>query len=396
MDIEELEKTQIRLLESVKQLRSRPIVGNIISELVSEPRIKLLRGLRGVGKTTIMLQLLNKVSQKAFYFSADSPLVTEDGIYKTSKELISRGYEILFIDEVHTHPNWRNDLKSLYDEFPKIALICSGSAPLALIPERREKEYTILPMTLREFLYIKYAKEQEAKNLWIDRDKSLEFVAKNDDVERAYKEYVEIGGFPVSLNYNKDDALNSIFNTIRKSVREDSVSITKLSLEKTHAMESLLIRLATSPPGELSLSSLSNNLRISKTSVAEIVKVLEEMKVIRLILPYARGAKLIRAEPKILFTHPNLRVAICRQLHVPFDIGSIREESVLFGLESIGGVVNTLKGAKKSPDYIVNINGEKIVIEIGGNSKTKIQLSEFNQFETILIGDYQIKTLLLE
>jgi predicted AAA+ superfamily ATPase len=392
-NIEQLRIISLSLLKSVEGFRAREVTGAILSSLGAEPRIKLLRGFRGVGKTTAMLQSFGQNQEKALYFSADNPAVKSWGLYNTAKAAVKSGYPLLFIDEVHTYPEWRQEIKALHDELPQLRLVASGSAPLALVPERREELVCLHEMGLREFLLLKTGSRQTSEEEWRNKEASLQLIASNPGIDVAFQTYLKAGGFPLSIGMDEGRALDAIYHSVRKSVREDAVFFLKMSKEKVFAMESLLNMLATSKPGELSVTSLSSSLHASKSVVYEIIDALMGMEIIRVIRPYARGAALVRAEPKLLFFHPNMRFAVCRQLGFQADKGAVREELAVFGFSERGWSVHTIKGEKKSPDYVIERTGERLVVEIGGERKGRLQLKGFP--EGLVIGEYQLLSLLL-
>ena len=376
MDLDELRKTAIRLGENVKKFKPRFIFYNIEKRISKEPRIKLIKGFRGSGKTTILLQIFNKHRENSIYLSADSPLIAEEKLYDVLKSLIKENYKILLVDEVHKYPNWKRDVKAIYDEFPKVSIVCSGSAPLALIPERREELIQVEPMGFKEFLELKYKFHISAKNEWKDEKKSTEIVAKNSPTIEAYfNKYLQVGGYPISIAYDIESSKKALYNSIMKSIYEDSLNLLKMSQEKAFAMNQILSFLATSKPGELSINTLTNITGLSKSSIYEILNALEKMEIIRIIKPYGRGAKLVRGSPKMLFYHPNLRYSICSKLGMRPSIGALREELAVFSFVSKGYHIYTIKGAKKNPDYYIKkINS---VVEIGGPSKNKKQIKGF-------------------
>jgi len=391
IDLSELRLIALSLGGQVEKFRERHVVQQLLSSLDKKPRIKLLRGFRGVGKTTAMLQTFVKNRERALYFSADHPIVKSYGLYKTGKMAVKNGYSLLFIDEVHTFPEWRAEIKALHDEFPRLVMIASGSAPLALIPERREELISLHEMDFSEFVLLKSGKRMAAGEEWRDEEKTLEFTARFQEITGLFGAYCRVGGFPFSLEMDEEKAMEGIYNSIRKSIREDAVFFLKMSKEKVFAMENLLNFLATSKPGELSITSLSSVLRISKTVVYEIIDALSAMEIIRVVRPYAGGSAFVRAEPKILFFHPNLRYAICRQLGKKPETGAIREELAVFGFAERGWKVYTIKGGKKSPDYIVEKGEEKLVVEIGGEGKSTAQLKRYEK--GLLIRDHQLLIL---
>lgn len=385
-----------RLIEDAHQKRKRNIVNIISGDISTKPPIKILRGLRGIGKTTALLQLikLSSEQEKSFYFSADWPQVRASTLYEYTIGLLESGHKFLFIDEIHTYPDWESEIKIIVDQFPEIRVLATGSAPVVFRGDRREKIYEWGPMTFSEYLYLKYNVKLASHEEWKSHDKSTALIAPYyPDIEGWFSEYYKIGGFPFSLEYSYEDNINAIFTVIKQSLEKDAVTILKLSSQKIMAMEKLLYLVATSPPGEMSINSLSKNLGISKINVEEIIQALEQMKLLRMLKPDASGASLVRSEPKILFAHPNLRVSICEKLGIKPEIGSIREELVLFGLEQREYKVYTVKGFKKNPDYVIKKGNMSTVIEIGGAGKGKDQLYGFP--DSLLLKGNQLMALSL-
>jgi len=385
IDKNSLKETAIRLSNTTKEYAKRYFVEGI--EIKKEPRIKILRGFRGVGKTTALLQML---SGQAFYFSMDNPQVERFSLYELGKNLVLSGNDVLLIDEIHHYKNWKRDTKALYDEFTNLSIVASGSAPLAFEPERRYEIWDIEPLSLKEFLELG-GKKIQRNDTWINPEASLKFVAENSWLYEFYDQYLNGGGFPAYFSY-KEKTLPSIYHSIKKSIREDAVLLANADGEMVMAMERTIIFLATSKLGEFSINSLSSVVEINKNKAYQMVALLESMKILRLVRPYGRGSKLVRGEPKLMFYHPNLRKAICNALNMQVDIGAQREEMAVFALLSRGWSVNTIKGMKKSPDYIIEKGKERIIIEIGGPSKGKGQLRGFEE-KTLVLDDRSLIVL---
>lgn len=391
--IDSLRLVSLALAKRVETLRKRTTFEDLNTALSRKPRLKLLKGFRGLGKTTLLLQMLNEDIPNRFYFSADHPLAKEFGIYAVSKEVIRSGFMVILIDEIHTYPKWREEIKALNDEFPDLVIFASGSAPLALNPERREELIEIKPMDFAEYLSINKNLELKSENEWKDKQLAIAFIASNPSIESEFYKYARCSAFPSSLELDEERALDAIYHSIKKSIREDAVFFLNMSKEKVFGMENILIFLATASLGELSINAIAKSLELSKTVVYEIINTLETMEIIHIIRPYKKGLALVRAEPKMMFRHPNFRYAICKQLGKDVDIGSIREELAVFSFTERGFFVSTIKGMKKSPDYIIERNEEKFIAEIGGEGKTKAQLKGFEN--GIVLTEYQLIPLSL-
>ncbi len=389
--IDWLRENSFKLYELVKEFRKRWIFHKINSKLGSEPRIKLVRGFRGTGKTTLLLQLFGEHSERSIYINADNPKVKREGLYQIGSDAIERGYDILLIDEAHTFIDWRSHIKALYDENPNASFVVSGSAPLVFSAGRRETELNMEFLSLSEFIYLMDGTKVIASDdVWKDPDATLRFIARNPSLSRNWDEYIR-SGLPLFFSFNKNVS-SAVFNSIKKSIREDALYYLNMSGEKITAMESMLYMIATSSLGEFSVNSASKNLGISKYTAYEIINTLESMQIIRIVRPYGKGPKLVRGEPKVMFSHPAMRIAVCEELGEDADLGAVREEIAVFSLINRGYTVNTIKGAKRSPDYIVRKGKTIFLVEVGGESKTKKQLLNM-KLNGIIIKPRQLITL---
>ncbi len=371
IDLVKLEEISIRLAADAQGLKKRDFVTKIA--LGKEPRIKVLRGFRGVGKTTALLQLMGK---GAIYFSMDSPLVETSTLYEIGKTAAQAGYKTLLVDEAQYYVNWKRDAKALYDEFPQLSIVLSGSAPLAFEPERRHETIEVEPLSLGEFVRLQGEKSVPS-DAWMDEKKAVEFAALNPKIYAHSAKYAQGGGFPAYFAF-KEKTLEAVFSSMTKSIRQDSAFAANVDGEIIAGMEKAVVFLASSPAGEFSLNSLSNVLHLNRYKTGKAVDTLGAMKIVRLVRPDGQGAKLVRGDPKLLFYHPNLRKAVCSSLGIDAGTGALREELAVFFLQGRGWKVGTAKGLKKSPDYIIEKDGERMPIEIGGSGKGRSQLFGFD------------------
>lgn len=394
MAYDDLKPIVSRLTKRAANLKKRNIVHKILDEIEQKPDIKVIRGFRGVGKTTALLQVLHQWKEKSVYFSADWPQVRQHSLYDFTLEILKDGNLFIFIDEIHTYPNWETEIKAIVDQFPDTKLIVSGSAPVVFVGDRRQTIYDMDPMDFSEFLALKYNQTIEtSSDSWKSESQCIDTLSEYyPQIEGRFKEYYQIGGFPVAIDYDFEKTLEAIFTAIKMSLEKDAASFLKVSSSKILAMEKFLYFLATSKPGETSINSLSKNLAVSKDSIYEILSALERMKIIRVMKPYGTGGKLVRGEPKILFAHPNLRVAVCKKLRMEPEIGSLREELAVFGFDRRGYNIYTIKGQKKSPDYTIKNEKESLVVEIGGKNKSRKQLEQFEN--GLVVKDMQLLALL--
>ena len=98
-------------------------------------RLTGLIGPRGTGKTTLLLQYIkeNLNIEECIYTSLDNIYFTQNNLIEFVNELYDfYGIRYFFFDETHKYPNWNQELKNLYDSYPDIKIVFSGSSSLDL------------------------------------------------------------------------------------------------------------------------------------------------------------------------------------------------------------------------------------------------------------------------
>ena len=124
------------------------------------PRLLYLRGSRGVGKTTLMLQHLKDMgadSSHALYVSLDNIWLTATELYDLVRQYVQFGGGCLFLDEVHYIKNWQTLVKNLNDDFKDLRIVFTGSSLLRIEKSagdlsRRLAICELRGMSFREFL----------------------------------------------------------------------------------------------------------------------------------------------------------------------------------------------------------------------------------------------------
>ncbi|MBU1166431.1 MAG: AAA family ATPase [Bacteroidota bacterium] len=393
-DLDRLYRFALENSNMIKDYRKRFVYDDLKQVLKREGRekdkkqIMLIYGLRGVGKTTLMLQLFTEL-QNTFYFSADSILVKTETLFNIVEQAYRQGYKTIFIDEIHKYLNWVDEVKNIYDSFD-VRIIVSGSS-IASIKKggislgRRASNLPVLPLTFGEFFYLKQGIRYSAiMGDVLDKKSSMHWLSEHPNVEMHYREYLLTGGFPIKIG-QKD----TIFKIIKKMIYEDALAEFSLTKNKVDINDKLLGFLSLSKPGEFSYTSFSSISGHAKSSVYEAVHMLKELELIR-VLEESGPKSHAKSTIKLLFSHPNLRVAFADQLLSEAEFGALREEYFVFHMSNLSFAVFIPKKLKKTPDYEININSKKILFEIGSGLKSKKQLMGRSG---VIISDEQLIVL---
>jgi len=101
-------------------------------------RFSIIVGPRGVGKTTMMIQHLASwakhdiQSKHMLYIPVDHFVVGKQPLYEMAEDFYNYGGQLIAFDEIHKYSNWSLELKSIYDRFPTLTIIASGSSALEI------------------------------------------------------------------------------------------------------------------------------------------------------------------------------------------------------------------------------------------------------------------------
>ncbi|MEM2636852.1 MAG: AAA family ATPase [Candidatus Korarchaeota archaeon] len=331
-----------------------------------------IKGLRGVGKTVLMLQLAAE-TEKSVYFSADSVLISKFSLYEIVKELTNLGYTNIFIDEIHSRPEWDKEIKSLYDEHVA-RIIFSGSSAIDIVRTGADLSRRVVMEELRIVSF------REFLNIWkgynipaISLDKILsgkELLTK--EYMPAYKffdEYLRYGG----VLYPRDGFFGALENSLKKVATHDLGAFRDINVKYETDVYKLLHIVAHSPPFEVNYSSLARDLEISKNMAIRMVDDLAMAGLLIPILPCRQGVD-VRKEPKIYLTIPIREFFARGNERVK---GALREEFLVNHLRNLC-YIKSEKG-KKTPDFKYRdiMLEREITIEVGGIGKKTYQEADY-------------------
>lgn len=333
--------------------------------------ITVIWGLRGVGKTTLMLQHLKEHS--GLYFKMDHFLFSSHKLYDIIKYFYSKNYKNFYLDEIHTYKDWFKELKDIYDDMD-INIVASGSSAIALSEgknylARRSKFIHLRPLTFREYLEIKYKKN--LGRLTIDEvlKNPQETIAKLEvklkNIVEDFQHYIRYGGLPIV--FSEKFYSSAYIQIINRIITYDLLYL-NISRETILKAKKVIPFLAKSQPGEINLENISSSIGIAKGTLYTIIDAFKKAGLISGLFPYTSSAHvLVRKQPKIYFAHPSLRHNILMDIGESENIGAYREEFFFSAIKPNFKELRYIKEEKRNPDFIAN----KYIFEIGGPRKRK-------------------------
>ncbi len=208
-----------------------------------------ITGARGVGKTTMILQYIkeNSDSKRALYVSADDLYFSENKLYDLADNFYKSAGECLFIDEIHKYHDWSRELKNIYDSFPALKIVFTGSSVLDIIKgsadlSRRAIIYNLQGLSFREYLKLFHNYESEVYSL----KQIINNEVKLTDIVHPlplFNDYLRRGYYPFGVESEMDLRLGQI---IVQTLETDIPQYANLNVGTSRKLKRLLSIIAES------------------------------------------------------------------------------------------------------------------------------------------------------
>ncbi|MGN0047587.1 MAG: ATP-binding protein [Bacteroides sp.] len=294
-----------------------PVRRDLMDEIDWNDRLIGIKGTRGVGKTTFLLQYAKEkfgtnrsclfINMNNFYFAGHS-------IVEFAGEFQRRGGKVLLIDQVFKYPNWSRELRTCYDRFPQLKIVFTGSSVMRLKEENQElhdivKSYNLRGFSFREYLNLQTGMkfhsytleeilsnhEQIAKGV-LSKVRPLEYL----------QDYLHHGFYPFFLE--KRNFSENLLKTMNMMVEVDILLIKQIELKYLSRIKKLLYLLAVDGPKAPNVSQLANDIDTSRATVMNYIKYLADARLINMVYP--KGEEFPKKPSKIMMHNPNLMYSI--------------------------------------------------------------------------------------
>ena len=342
--------------------------------LTSEDKIVGIYGSRGVGKTTLMLQVARELQlsyDELIYISCDHPLLQDVSLFDLVDYFYSLGGKCMIIDEIHEAKDFEQQLKSVYDFFD-IKIIFSGSSAIQLTNPSFSRRYAMkkLPvLSFREFLELKLSysfKSYSLENI-LENHESLTYeildTLQDEKVLKYFKEYIKQGAYPFYFESNRP-YFQKIVDSINTILYTDIALLYNVSPDKIAVLKKLLATICVSKPLELSIEKLSQTVGVSRATLYKYIEYLHRAELLRHITYEAKRFKNMQKPDKLYLSNTNLCDALC----IDSDIGTKREIFFTNQLSHAHSIYYVERG-----DFLVN---EQYTVEIGGKNKSFKQIKD--------------------
>ncbi|MBK8391120.1 MAG: ATP-binding protein [Saprospiraceae bacterium] len=348
-----------------------------------DSRIILIKGCRGVGKSTLLLQALKEVMDDttSIYISLDHIYFASTTLYDCVESCYDLGYRTFVFDEVHKYTDWSIEIKNVYDSYSDVKIMATASSALDIMKgaadlSRRADVYHLRGLSFREYLMMESVvdipiytfEEILAKHVEIYDTYFEQF-----QLKKHFKKYLSNGIYPFfkEAGSRYHERLLSVINQV---IEVDLPAIFNVNYESTRQIKKLLAMLGRIAPYTPNIANLSRDLSMSRTSVLTFMDYLESADLLHILKSNAKSDSALTKPDKVYLENTNLLYALGNPTP---DSGMLRETFVMNALSMNNQISTPARG-----DLLVD---NKYTVEIGGPKKDFHQIS--NMPNPILIKE---------
>lgn len=295
-----------------------PVRRTLMDEINWGDRLIGIKGTRGVGKTTFLLQYAKEnfdvADRQCLYVNMNNFYFQGRGIADFAGEFYFKGGRVLLIDQVFKQPEWSKELRRCYDIYPNLKIIFTGSSVMRLKEENPElngivKSYNLRGFSFREFLNLltgNHFHPYTLQEILEDHGHIIKQVLPYVSPNKFFQDYLHHGFYPFfqeHRNYSEN-----LLKTMNMMTEVDILLIKQIELKYLTKIKKLFYQLAEGGPKAPNVSKLANDIETSRATVMNYIKYLTDARLLNMIYP--TGEEFPKKPSKVMLHNSNLLYAI--------------------------------------------------------------------------------------
>jgi len=359
--MESLIKIYLRLLQETEAKTFRYLYQSI----EWNERCIAIIGAKGVGKTTMLLQHIKHTfanKNEALFASLDNTWFANHSIFDLADEFYLNGGTHLFLDEIHHYPNWATEIKNIYDSFPKLKIVFTGSSLLQIYKStadlsRRVVYEKLEGLSFREFLKFEKMGDFPVLSMKeiVENHQDIAFrITENLKIIPLFKKYLKNGYY---LFYKEglskyeiklQEAVNNVIDI-------DIPAIENIEFESRHKLKRLVAILSTLVPYTPNITDLSVAIDSNRNNTVKYLFLLANAKLLNLVSYKNKTIGDLTKPDKVLLNNTNLSYLYGDNA----NIGSARETFFVNQLNAVANVILAPQGDFMVDNYTFEIGRKK-------------------------------------
>lgn len=373
-----------------------PVRRCLMDEIDWNDKLIGIKGTRGVGKTTFLLQYAKEryssTDKQCLYVNMNNFYFQSRGIADFAGEFYRNGGKVLLIDQVFKQPDWSRELRRCYDNYPNLQIVFTGSSVMRLKEENPElnsivKSYNLRGFSFREFLNLQTGlelKPYSLEEILNNHEEITNQILSKVSPTKYFLDYLHHGFYPFFLEHRNFS--ENLLKTMNMMTEVDILLIKQIELKYLTKIKKLFYLLALEGTKAPNISNLAKEINTSRATVMNYIKNLTDARLINLVYPV--GQEFPKKPSKVILQNPNLMYAIYpiqveqQQLMETFFVNTMQETCVI----NEGG---------KQGTYIVN---QKHKFKVCDAENNKIRFSNdtiYAKYNTEVGKDNQVPLWLM-
>lgn len=368
--MERIYEISARLMESL----NAPLHRYLYHSIAWSDRLIMIKGARGVGKTTMMKQRCKENGDRGVYASLDQLFFNDHTIVELADYHYKHGGTHLYLDEVHRcpRPNWEQELKNIYDSYPGLSVVFTGSSLLQLNSKvadlsRRVAIYELRGLPFREYLNFTgdFGLEPFSLHDILTNHRALASrVTSSIRVIGEFEKYLQKGYYPFFMDCSEFTYAQRVERLVLSVIDLDIPAVTSIEYETQQKLKKLLVVLAEQVPFVPNMTNLSRDVEVTRNQLMKFFTLLSEGAILRTLMDPTTQPKRASKPEKILFDNPSVMQA----LGIINKVGTVRESFVGSMLSYVGKLY-----AVKEGDFLLD---QTYLFEVGGKGKGFSQIAD--------------------
>lgn len=290
---------------------------DLMDEIDWSHRLIGIKGTRGVGKTTFLLQYAKEkfgTDRSCLFINMNNLYFANHTIVEFAGEFHRRGGKVLLIDQVFKKPDWSEELRTCYDRYPNLKIVFTGSSVMRLKEENIDlrdivKSYNLRGFSFREFLNLKTDMRFRSYSL-------EELLANHEQIAKGilakvrpldyFQDYLHHGFYPFFLE--KRNFSENLLKTMNMMIEVDILLLKQIELKYLSKIKKLLYLLAVNGSKAPNVSQLATEIQTSRATVMNYIKYLADARLINLVFPNSDNFP--KKPSKIMLHNSNLMYCI--------------------------------------------------------------------------------------
>ena len=339
-----------------------------------EPRVIGIKGPKGVGKSTLLKQHIREAfpdDSKVLYASLDHIWFNGNSLDDLVEYHYVHGGTHLFLDEVHKYPKWQWGIKNIYDNYPSMNVVFTGSSMLQIGEgnidlSRRAGMNVVHGMSFREYLAFEGILSWEKLSLDEVLSRHVEIateITKKIHVLPHFEDYLKHGYYP----FYKEDLPgfnDRLAQVCQQVIEQDVPAVTEIEYATVQKLKKLLYIIAAQVPFVPNMEELYAQLETNREQGLKLMDLLQKAALIGQLKTRVKAVKKMSSPDKLFLDNPNMMFALS---DAP-EIGTIRETFFYNQLSRVCEINYPEKG-----DFLV---AGKYLFEVGGPRKSFEQIKD--------------------